>query len=188
MGNLGRYSLRSIAALFFVAMLFSCQDRLNLVRKMDTDNFGPQTEEKGVNLVYTDSGKVKVKLRSPKMLDYSNLDFPYREFPDGISLDFYDDEDQKNTVVSDYAIIYQETNLVDLQGNVKIVTGDSTVLKAHQLYWDRSRKWVFSDVDYTIKMTNGALNQGKGFDANENFNNFISRSNTGIQYIDESDQ
>lgn len=188
MGNFGHYIFKSIAAIFFVAMLFSCQGRINAVRELDTDNFSPQVEEGGVNLIYTDSGKVAAKLRSPKLLDYRNLKFPYQEFPKGVSVDYYDNNDKKNTVIADYAIVYTETDLVDLRGHVKIVTGDSTILNAKQLYWDRKRKWIFSDVDYTLKMTNGAVNEGKGFDANEKFDNFISRSNTGIQYIDEKNK
>lgn len=179
---------RGIVVVFVTAMLFSCKKRLNQVRKWDVDADGPQTSVQGVNLFYTDSGKVKANLRSPKMLDFSGNTFPYREFPEGLELDFYDDSNKKNTVVADYGIIYKETNLVDLRGHVKIVTGDSAVLTAKQLYWDQKRKWVFSDIDYKLKMKNGTLNEGEGFDANENFNKFSSRTNVGVQYLDEKDQ
>lgn len=168
-------------------MLFSCQNRLNEVRIWEQETNEPQTVGEGINLFYTDSGKVKANLRSPKMLDYTNLDFPYREFPDGLEVDFFDENNQKNTVIADYGIIYQQTHLVDLQGNVKITTSDSTILNAQQLYWDQKKEWVFSDIPYTINMNNGALNDGKGFDANENFDKFISRSNVGIQYLEEND-
>lgn len=188
MDNKNNFFIKSITTILIVVVLFSCKGKINKVREMDAQQYDPQTVEKKVNLIYTDSGKVSVKLKSPKLLDYSNLDFPFREFPDGINVVFYDDNDRKNTVVADYAITYSKTNLVDLRGNVKIVTGDSTILNAKQLYWDQSRNWVFSDQEYTIKMTNGAVNDGKGFDANENFDNFISRSNKGVQYIEEKDQ
>lgn len=179
---------KSIVVVFATAMLFSCQKRLNQVRKWDEAAEGPQTSGEGINLFYTDSGKVKANLRSPKMLDFSANKFPYREFPEGLQLDFYDENNKKNTVTADYGIIYAETNLVDLRGHVKIVTSDSTILNAKQLYWDQERKWVFSDIDYNLKMKNGALNDGEGFDANENFNKFNSRSNVGVQYLDEKDQ
>lgn len=178
---------KSIVVVLAATMLFSCQDRLNQVRGWDANDFGPQTTGEGINLFYTDSGKVKANLRSPKMLDFTNLNFPYREFPNGVEVDFFDENSNKNTVVADYGIIYSNTGLVDLQGNVKIVTHDSTVLNAEQLYWDQNRSWVFSDVRYNIRMNNGALNDGEGFDANENFDKFISRSNVGVQYIDESE-
>ncbi len=177
-----QHSYKGLCTVLVIVLLFSCQNRINKVRQLEEKSYVPQTVETDVNLVYTDSGKVAATLKSPKLLDYANLDFPYREFPKGVSVAFYD-KGKKNTVVADYAISYEETGLVDLRGHVKIVTGDSTVLTAQQLYWDQDRKWVFTDLDYTIKMSNGTVNSGKGFDANQNFTNFISRSNTGVHYI-----
>lgn len=185
MNNTYQYITKSIVAIVFATMLFSCQNRLNQVRSWDKDELAAQTSGEGINLFYTDSGNVKANLRSPYMLDFSNQEFPYREFPKGLEVEFFDENNKKNTVIADYGIVYQETGLVDLQGNVEIVTSDSTVLHAKQLYWDQKQQWVFSDIDYSIKMKSGALNDGEGFDANENFNKFNSRSNTGIQYIDQ---
>jgi len=183
-----QYILKSIVAVLFVTMLFSCQNGLNEARKFDVGSTAPLTEGEGVNLFYTDSGKVRANLRSPIMLDFTNQEFSYREFPNGVEVDFYNEKQEKTTIVADYGIVYNQTDLVDLRGNVKIVTSDSTVLNAKQLYWDQSKSWVFSDLAYDIKMNNGALNDGEGFDANENFDKFISRSNVGVQYIDESEK
>lgn len=175
----------SIAAILFVAMLFSCQGKLTEVRRLEMESDAPQATGKGINLFYTDSGKVMAHLKSPLMKDFSNQEFPYREFPDGLKVEFFNEAQEKNTVIADYGIIYGQTGLVDLRGNVKVTTPDSTVLKANQLYWDQNREWVFTDVPYNIKLANGALNRGQGFDANQKFDNFISRSNIGVQYIEE---
>lgn len=175
----------SIATIFCVAMLFSCQGKLTEVRKLEMRSDAPQATGKGINLFYTDSGKVMAHLKSPLMKDFSNQDFPYREFPEGLEVEFFNETQEKNTVTADYGIIYSETGLVDLQGNVEVITPDSVVLKANQLYWDQNREWVFTDISYTIKLANGALNKGEGFDANQKFDNFISRSNIGVQYIEE---
>lgn len=190
MDKLNNLLAQSIVIILFMAMLFSCQGRLDEVRQMDSKKFSPQTEEFDVNLIYTDSGKVAAKLKGPKLLDFSNLDFPYREFPDGAKLDFFDDQNKKNTVVADYAIVYDVTGLVDMQGNVEIFTGDSTKLEANQLYWDQNenRKWVFTDQEYTIEMSDGTVNEGQGFDSDEKFNNFISRSNVGIHYVQDEEK
>lgn len=168
-------------------MLFACEGNLNQVQQMHTKLDGPQSTTKSINLFYTDSGKVQANLRSPKMLDYSQEDFPFREFPIGLEVDFFDEDSTKNTVISDYGIIYSLTNIIDLRGNVEIVTSDSTVLNSQQLYWDESENWLFTDQKYTIQMPNGAINDGEGFDANQNFDNFNSRTNIGIQYIDEQE-
>ena len=41
-----------------------------------------------------------------------------------------------NTGFADYAIVYNETNLVDSKSNVVINTNDGIILKTEQLYWD----------------------------------------------------
>jgi LPS export ABC transporter protein LptC len=166
-------------------MLFACEGNLNEVQKMGNALQGPQSTTKAINLFYTDSGKVVANLRSPKMLNFSQEEFPYREFPIGVEVDFFDEDSTKNTIISDYAIIYNITNIIDLRGNVKVITSDSTVLNSQQLYWDESENWLFTDQYYTLQMPNGAVNEGEGFDANQNFDNFNSRTNVGIQYIDE---
>ena len=176
---------KSIAVFIFTAMLFACDGNLDEVKQMGVKLSGPQSTTKNINLFYTDSGRVQANMKSPKMLDFSNEEFPFREFPEGVEVDFFKKDSSKNTIISDYAIIYTATDIIDLRGNVKIVTADSAVLNSQQLYWDESEAWLFTDQPYTIKMPNGAINDGDGFDANQNFDKFNSRTNTGIQYIDE---
>jgi len=178
----------SIVTVITVAMLFSCEGNLNRVRAMDIEGMNPQAIGKDLNLKYTDSGKVVATLKSPKMLDFSNLDFPYREFPDGVEVEFFDEERNKNIITANYAIIYDATGLVDLRGDVVLITSDSTRLEANQLYWGQAQAWVFTDKPNTISFANGALNKGEGFDSDLNFTNFRSRTNVGIQIIEEKNK
>lgn len=145
----------------------------------------PQAIGEGINLKYTDSGKVVATLKSEKMRDFSNKTFPYREFPEGLMVEFYDEERKKNTVTANYGVIYNNTGLIDLQGDVVVITSDSTELTADQLYWDQNNNWVFTDHPNTIKFRNGARNRGQGFDSNQEFTNFRSRSNVGVQILEE---
>lgn len=180
--------IKSIVVIFVTTMLFSCQGKLSEVRKWKQQSMAPNAIGKGINLFYTDSGRVKAHLVSPLMYDFSTQKFPYREFPEGLKVAFFNEEQEKNTIKADYGILYPKTGLIDLRGNVKIVMSDSTILHAKQLYWDQSRAWIFTDVSYSIKMGDGGVNHGSGFDSNENFNNFSSRSNVGVQVIDEEEK
>lgn len=166
-------------------MLFSCKGNLNEVRAFELQGDAPQAIVDGINLKYTDSGRVVATLISPKMFDFSNKSFPYREFPDGLEVKFFDEKNKQNTVTANYGIIYEKTGLIDLQGDVVVVTADSTRLEASQLFWDQEQNWVFTDKPNTIKSPNGSINEGLGFDSNQNFSNFRSRTNTGIQIIEE---
>ncbi len=175
----------SIVTILFVAMLFSCEGNLKGVREMEMPEDAPQAIGTGINLKYIDSGKVVATLKSDKMRDFSNKDFPYREFPEGLEVEFFGEKDEKNTVTANYGIIYDQTGLIDLQGDVVVVTSDSTRLMADQLYWDQENNWVFTDRKNTIRFKNGAVNEGQGFDSNQEFSNFRSRSNVGVQIIEE---
>jgi LPS export ABC transporter protein LptC len=178
----------SIVTILFVTMLFSCEGNLKGVQQMEIPEDAPQAIGAGINLKYTDSGRVVATLKSEKMLDYSNKNFPYREFPDGLVVEFFDEERKKNTVTANYGVIYNNTGLIDLQGDVEVVTSDSTKLTADQLYWDQANNWVFTDHPNTIRFKNGAVNEGMGFDSNQEFTNFRSRSNVGVQILEDENK
>ena len=64
----------------------------------------PIGEAENIDLKYTEYEDSTVRLianlLSPKMLDYSNRDFAFSEFPDGIELKIYDENDNKTTITS----------------------------------------------------------------------------------------
>jgi LPS export ABC transporter protein LptC len=188
MQNTYNIYIKSIAVTFVIAMLFSCKGKLNEVRSFELLQDGPQAIGQEINLFYTDSGKVVANLKSAKLKDYSNQEFPYREFPDGLTVDFFDDSNKKNTVYADYGIIYEPTGLIDLQGNVKIVTSDSTIVYAEQLYYDQQKQWVFTDQPYTALFPSGSTTNGEGFDSNKGFTKFLSRSDVGVMYLEEEEK
>ena len=179
--------ISGIVTLLGVTMLFSCEGNLKEVRAFSMEADAPQAIGEGINLKYTDSGRLVATLKSPRMLDYTNKPFPYREFPDGVEVEFFDENDKKSTVKANYGIVYDKTDLIDLRGDVKIVTSDSTVLVGDQLFWDQEKSWIFTDQPNTIWFPNGAVNEGRGFDSNQNFTNFRSRTNTGVQIIEEEE-
>lgn len=169
----------------FITMFFACDDNLNEVNKFNIEVNNPQGVAKNINLFYTDSGAVRSNLRSPKMLDYSHEKYPYRIFPIGVEVDFFNKDSTKNTIIADSAIIHANSDLIDMRHNVKIITSDSLVLTTSQLFWDTSKQWVFTDRDYKIRLSNGTENNGTGFDADQDFTVFNSRANTGVQVIED---
>ncbi|MCM4156667.1 LPS export ABC transporter periplasmic protein LptC [Gramella sp. AN32] len=176
----------SIVTLLGVTMFFSCEGNLQKVRAFDLEGDAPQAIAEGINLKFTDSGRLVANLISPKMYDFTNKTFPYREFPEGLQVEFFDEDNKKNTVNADYGIVYEDSKLVDLQGNVVIVTADSTRLQAEQLYWDQESSWVFTDHANTIKFPDGSYTDGQGFDASQNFDKFSSRTNDGIRMFEDT--
>ena len=149
---------------------------------------GPASEGTIINLRYIDSGKVKAHLKAPFLKDFSNEEFPYREFPDGLDLTFIDDKKEENYITADYGIQYTLTGLVDLRQNVVLITKDNDTLKAQQLYWDQAKSWVFTDLPYTLISADGSQNKGDLFDSSEDFTDFVSLNNTSRQYVKEEEE
>ncbi len=173
-------------AIILVITLFACDDNYKNKQKLSISDMAPLAIGVDINVKYTDSGKVMTNLLSKKLLNYSNYTFPYQEFPDGVEVRFWEDE-KMSTVTADYAIRYEETGIIDMRENVKIITSDSLVLSATQLYWDQNNQWVFTDQPYQIKFKDGSYNDGGQFDSSQDFTEFISLKNKGVQLIDKKE-
>jgi len=173
-------------AFLLAIALFACESNYQNVKKFNLSDGAPVAEGVNINFKYTDSGRLVTNLLADKLLDYSNLEFSYKEFPEGIEVYFWNEEGEKSTILADYAIQYDRTELVDLRKNVVIFTADSIELNAQQLYWDQKNAWVFTDQPYTIRFKDGSYNDGAQFDSNQDFTIFLSRKNLGVQLIDQS--
>ncbi len=179
-----KYILQSIVTVFTVTLFFSCKNNFKEVQKIGISENEPIGIAEQINLKYTDSGKVQTNLISDKMLDFSNRDFGYSEFPEGIVLHLFDDENQKSTIVSDYAIAYNETDLIDLQGNVVLTTHDGKRLNAEQLYFNQKKEWLFTNKPVKFADNEQIMN-GNGFDSNMDFSTARVLETKGFVYLDE---
>ena len=174
-----------MVTVFAVTMFFSCKNNFKEVQKIGISENEPIGIAENINLKYTDSGKIKAILLSPKMLDYSNRSkFSFSEFPEGINLELFDDDNQKSTVVADYAIVYNKTDLMDLQGNVVIATKDNDTLRAEQLYYDQKKEWLFTNKPVTFRTGLDLIN-GNGFDSDAKFTNAEVLEINGIITVNE---
>ncbi len=164
-----KHSIKNIVTAIAVTMFFSCKNNFKEVQKIGMSENEPIGVAENINFKHTDSGKVKAILISPKMLNYANREFPYREFPEGINLEIFE-KGKKNTIISDYAIIYDKTGLIDLQDNVRVSTPEKDTLFAEQLYYDQKKELLFTNRPITFR-TKQDIIKGVGFDTDKSFTN-----------------
>lgn len=153
---------------FAVTLFFGCESNFKEVQKINFTEFTPSGDADKVNLKYTDSGLIKVVLISPKMLDFATVAFPFTEFPKGIDVTLYDDKGKKTRVTSNYAVSYKQTSIIDLQGNVKIVSEDGQMLETEQLYFDQKNEWFYTEKKFKFTDLKGTSN-GQGIDFSKDF-------------------
>lgn len=179
MAILLKNSLVTLVVVFAATLVFSCESNFKEVQRINSVAFSPSGEADNVDLKYTDSGKIKAILVSPKMLDYSNAKYPFTEFPKGIHVTLFDDNQKKSFVDSDYAITYAKTDIIDLQGNVRITSSDGKLLQTEQLYYDQKNEWFFTEKHFKYTDEAGGYLEGPGVDFSKDFKVFNMQKSRG---------
>ena len=113
--------LKKVFLVITVTFFFSCDGGSSILNQINQFNENPVGIAYDIRMTYTDSAKVKAILTAPINLDYTHLSFKYSEFPEGLKIVFYNDNNEENTVVADYGILYNQTRIVDLQRNVVLL-------------------------------------------------------------------
>jgi len=180
-------------------LFFSCKDTYQRVGEEAQTAIFPQGVAENFELIYTEtrteiesedvsSTKISAILSSPVYMDFENQRLKHLTLPEGLQLDFFDNENNKSVITADYGIIYSVTNVIDLQGNVEIVTHDGKLMETHQLYWDRQNEWIFTQEKF--KFTNpedGTVMHGEGMDFNRDLSIFTAHKTYGIKTYKEEE-
>jgi len=173
--------LHYIASIIFLtAILFSCESNFHDVQRFNSVAFNPIGESENINLKYTDSGRVSAILVSPLMKDYTQLENGYNEFPKGVDITLFDKGVQKTRVLADYGIRYENTDIIDLQGNVRVSTLDGKLLTTEQLYFDQKNEWFYTEKYFKFTDGKGSNLEGPGVDFSKDFKVFNMQQNRGI--------
>ncbi len=177
----------------------SCDDDYERVGEEAVKPIFPQGVAQNFTLVYTETlepmstqdsaySKVIAVLRSPVSEDFDNQSFKFRTFPKGLVVDFFDEKNQKSVIQADYGIVYSQTNVIDLRGNVVVESHDGKKLETDQLYFDRKNNWIFTEAAF--KYTNpedGTVMDGQGMDFNRDFSFFKAHKTFGLMTIKEEE-
>lgn len=158
------FLLMTVTALLAVG----CESNFKEVQKMDYSEFIPSGEAEDFNLKYTDSGKIKSILVSPKMLDYSGVEFPFTEFPKGLDVTMYDEKNKRTFIHADYGVTFKGTDIIDLQHNVKISNETGQTMQTEQLYFDQKNEWFFTEKKFKFTDPKG-VSYGEGIDFSKDF-------------------
>ncbi|WP_072943563.1 LPS export ABC transporter periplasmic protein LptC [Flavobacterium granuli] len=173
-----KYKTIAVVMVFAMTLFFGCESNFKEVQKINFSEFTPNGDADNVNLKYTDSGLIKAVLLSPKMLDFTSVDFPFTEFPKGIDVTLYDAKAKKTRITSNYAVSYKVTGIIDLRGKVKIASEDGQVLETEQLYYDQKNEWFFTEKKFKFTDIKGVSN-GQGIDFSKDFKIINSQRITG---------
>ena len=155
----------------------------------DIDRFGrktpPDQEIRDAHIWRSEEGKLQLMLEAKRIVQYRKPD-TRTVYPNGVKLCFYDDERKpKTTLRADYAISYDDKDIIMARGNVVVVdytNGDTIYLE--DITWKSKEDIIFSNKE--VRAVNGQrVTYGDGFVSDENMNNLrITRQRGTIEFND----
>ncbi len=178
-----------LPALFICMLLLSaCENSLNDIKKIaSTDEDKPMARSTGVDIIYSDSAKVKAHLTAPLEIDYTDAAKPYEEMSKGVKIIFYDDDlAVKGTITSEYALKKDKEHLIEFHKNVVATNAQGETFKSDELIYDETGKKIYSNKPVEITMTNGDKINGKDFFSNESLYPWHLDQSTGIFHVTEN--
>lgn len=175
------------AFLLGVLMLSSCENSLQDIQKIASkEEDKPISTSTGVDVIYSDSAKVKAHMTTPLMIEFDDQKNPYREMPKGVKAVFYNDSlAVKGTITSDYAIEKEKENILDFKKNVVVTNAQGQTFKSQELIYDETSKKFHTDLPVEINLGNGDIMNGVGADSNASLYPWHIEQSTGVFHVDE---
>lgn len=135
---------------------------------------GPLTEGENVEMFYTEKGVMKMKMNAKKVREFQSGD---REFPEGIYLEFYDENGKiTSTLRANYAYYYKADDKWKGQGNVQVKNIEKDdQLNTEELFWKPDTKRIFTEKFFTIRQK-GDLIYGTNLDAAQDLSNYTFKN------------
>lgn len=175
------FILKSIVVLFGITMLFSCENKMSEIDKLTSKDINTDNHIESLDMIYTDSGIVKLRLKAPLLIVHEDKEEPHKEFPKGLEVFFFKDRDSvvENYLKANYGMNYEKKDLTEVRGNVIVVNDKGDTLKTEKLFWDSKKKLIYSDELVRILQKDQVIIGEDGFEADESFSYYSIKNSSG---------
>jgi len=172
-------------AFLFAYTFVSCTNNLDVVNALSDKDESATVVAKNSEIIYTENGRIKLKVFAPVTKSYQNTEEPYDEFPEGITVyTFSDSMEIESQLTSKYAHHSEYNGLWSASNNVVTKNSKGETLNTEHLFWDQKRKIIYTD-DMVKITTDDGVQYGQGFISDETFSNWEIKKPSGIYYIEE---
>ncbi|MEI6576245.1 MAG: LPS export ABC transporter periplasmic protein LptC [Bacteroidota bacterium] len=158
--------------------LFSCENDLKTIEKLSAIDTLHLEKAKEIELLYSDSGNLAVKMTSPEYVRFGGKE-SILEFPKGMRVIFYKEMKESSVLTAKYAVIHENTNLMEARNDVEITNLEkSEKLNTERLIWDQRKQKIYSNEFVKITTSDKVL-FGQGFESDQNFDNWVIKKLSG---------
>ncbi|TVR87667.1 MAG: LPS export ABC transporter periplasmic protein LptC [Saprospirales bacterium] len=172
----------SLILTFSMIMLFgmsSCKNELaEIAEVMDRDL--PQEMARDVEIFYTDSNILKVRVEAPVMVREMRGTRTVENFTDGVFAEFYGSGDEVvSWVESDRAIRNDAEKKIYLYDNVVLINISGDTLMTEELIWDERAERIYNNRFFRFSNVNEEI-YGYKFSSNQEFTEYSFSRGAGL--------
>ncbi len=171
-------------------LLFACENDIEKIHSITDNTEQPELSATDATILYSDSGKVEMKLTANRILQFSKAERPYIEFPDGMYVEFYDDSlNIESQMKSNYAIYYMDEKMWEARGDVEAINNiKGEKLNTEELFWDEDKKTIYSNNFSRIQTADGTFYGENGFESNQRFSKWRLKGSRGTVNLKENNK
>ena len=157
--------------LIICSLFYACNNSGNSnIEKVFDPELIPTMVAYNDSILYSDSGRVQVKVIAAEILMFDKSKDPYTLFPEKAYMEQYDSLMNVTTKLwADSIWNFSRKKLWKLRGNVRIIKNDGTSYEGDELFWDEPNDKVYSNKLVTIKDPMRGIIIGTHFESNQNF-------------------
>ena len=160
-------------------LLQSCgNDIADINKQVSQEDTGKEVAT-NIEMLYSDSAVVRVKVTAPLMVHILNPEKPKQTFPKGILVDFFDKNKQQTSKLTSKTAERDENNgEVHLRDSVNVWNNKQERLETDELWWNEPQQRIYSDKFVKIT-TPTEIIHGRGFEASSDFSHWTLKEVTG---------
>lgn len=179
--------LTGLFALLLMAM--GCENDIERINMFSSEEHMPTLSGEEIEIIYTDSARLKVRLEAPAYKQFSTGEKPYMEFPGGLHVFFYNDSaDLQSEITADHCIYHMDDKLWHATGNVvasKFETGEA--LHTEELFWNEEKEQIYSNSYTRVEQGENVMYGNRGFKSHQSMDNWQLIGSSGNMSIEDYD-
>lgn len=149
--------------------LLACSDNLKETRQVFTQDDVAVEVGNEVEILYSDSAVVRVRVTGPVLHNYSGHDKPRQEFPNGIKMEFLQSNlSIRSVLTAKTATRYQEEGKIIARDSVVLTTIKQEKLETEELIWDEKTAKIRTEKFVKVSQP-GEVIYGFGLEADQDF-------------------
>ncbi len=183
-----RYLVVRLFSIVLITLLVSsCKNDIQQILAFENMHELPAQSALEIEIMYSDSAMVKMKIQAPVLNRFTNTDEPYMDFPKGLRVEFYTQQGSIETeLTANYGQFFEAKEIWEVSNDVIVINREGTIINSEFLTWDMKKEKIYSD-KYVKITSKDEIIMGDGFESDQNFVDYTIFNTTGSFSLNEED-